>query len=96
MPLILYVEKIYSVFRTNKHLNMRRHSMKNSLIQTIAAAALTLGSLSAAHAADLDKAQIEATLEGYERVLNASDVDGILELYTEDGVFMAPNIPSAV
>ncbi len=70
--------------------------MKNSLIQTIVAAALTLGSLSAAHAADLDKAQIEATLEGYERVLNASDVDGILELYTEDGVFMAPNIPSAV
>ncbi len=70
--------------------------MKNPLIQTIAAAALALGSLSGTQAADLDKAQIEAALEGYERVLNASDVDGVLELYTEDGVFMAPNNPSAV
>ncbi len=70
--------------------------MRTQLIQTIAAAALILGLLSGAHAADSDKARIEAVLEGYERVLNASDVDGILELYTEDGVFMAPNNPSAV
>ncbi len=30
------MEKRYSVFRTNTHLNTRRHSMKNPLIQTIA------------------------------------------------------------
>jgi uncharacterized protein (TIGR02246 family) len=70
--------------------------MKTQLIQTIAAAALILGSLSGAHAADLDKAQIEAVLNGYERVLNASDVDGVVKLYTEDGVFMAQHNPSAV
>ncbi len=70
--------------------------MKNPLIQTITATALILGSLTSVHAGDSDKAQIEATLEDYERVLNASDVDGILALYTEDGVFMAPNNPSAV
>lgn len=70
--------------------------MKNQLIQTIAAAALILGSLSAAHATDLDKAQIEAVLKGYEHVLNASDVDGVVRLYTEDGVFMAQHNPSAV
>ena len=70
--------------------------MKNQLIQTIVAAALILGSLSGAHAADLDKAQIEAVLKAYERVLNASDVDGVVKLYTEDGVFMAQHNPSAV
>ncbi len=70
--------------------------MKNQLIQTIVAAALILGSLSGAHAADLDKAQIEAVLKAYERVLNASDVDSVVKLYTEDGVFMAQHNPSAV
>ena len=70
--------------------------MKNQLIQTIVAAALMLGSLSGAHAADLDKAQIEAVLKAYERVLNASDVDSVVKLYTEDGVFMAQHNPSAV
>ncbi len=70
--------------------------MKNQLIQTIVAAVLILGSLSGAHAADLDKAQIEAVLKAYERVLNASDVDSVVKLYTEDGVFMAQHNPSAV
>ena len=70
--------------------------MKNQLIQTIAVAALLLGSLSGAQTADSDKAQIKAALKGYERVLNASDVDGVLKLYTEDGVFMSQHNPSAV
>jgi uncharacterized protein (TIGR02246 family) len=70
--------------------------MKNQLRQSIAGAFLILGSLSVAHAGDLDKVQIEAVLKGYERVLNASDVAGVVKLYTEDGVFMSPNNPSAV
>ncbi len=70
--------------------------MKDLLIQTVVAAALLLGLLSGAHAADSDIAEIEALLEGYERVLNTSDVDGVLTLYTEDGVFMAQHNPSAV
>ena len=70
--------------------------MKYKLIPTIAVAALILGSLSGVHAADLDKAQIEAVLKAYERVLNASDVDGVVKLYTQDGVFMAQHNPSAV
>jgi uncharacterized protein (TIGR02246 family) len=70
--------------------------MKNQLIQTIAAAALILSSLSGAHATDLDKTQIEAVLKGYEQVLNAGDVAGVLKLYTKDGVFMAQHNPSAV
>jgi len=70
--------------------------MRKQLIHAFAAAALILGSLSGVHAADSDKAQIEAVLKGYEHVLNASDVDGVVELYTEDGVFMAQHNPSAV
>ncbi len=70
--------------------------MKNQLIQTIAAAALILGSLSGAHAADSDQEDIQAVLKAYEQVLNASDVAGVLRLYTEDGVFMAQHNPSAV
>ncbi len=70
--------------------------MRKHLPKTIVATILILGSLCGAYAADSDKAEIEAVLRSYERVLNASDVDGILKLYTEDGVFMAQHNPSAV
>ncbi len=70
--------------------------MRKHLPKTIVATVLILGSLCGAYAADSDKAEIEAVLKSYERVLNASDVDGILKLYTEDGVFMAQHNPSAV
>jgi len=70
--------------------------MKKQLIQTLAAAILLIGSLSGAHAADSDQENIHAVLKAYEQVLNASDVDGVLKLYTQDGVFMSPNNPSAV
>ncbi len=70
--------------------------MKNRLIKTIAAAALILGSLSGAHAAESDQENIHAVLKAYEQVLNASDVEGVLKLYTKDGVFMAQHNPSAV
>ncbi len=50
----------------------------------------------AAVAVDSANAEIEALLRDYERALNASDVDGVLKLYTEDGVFMAQHNPSAV
>ncbi len=70
--------------------------MKNRLILTLAAAILVFGSLSGAHAAASDQENIHAVLKAYEQVLNASDVDGVLKLYTENGVFMSPNNPSAV
>ena len=70
--------------------------MKSQLIQAIAATALIMGSLSGTHAADAEKAEIESVLRGYERVLNASDVGGVVKLYTDDGVFMAQHNPSAV
>ena len=39
---------------------------------------------------------IEATLKTYETALNASDTDAVLALYTEDGVFMPTEAPTAV
>jgi len=70
--------------------------MKIRLIQTLAAAILVFGSFASAHATDSDQENIDAVLKAYEQVLNAGDVDGVLKLYTEDGVFMAQHNPSAV
>ncbi len=70
--------------------------MKNRLIQAVAAAALISGSMSGAHAADSDNEKIHALLKNYEQALNASDVTGVVKLYTKDGVFMAQHNPSAV
>ncbi len=70
--------------------------MKNQLLQTLAVAILIFGSFAGAHAADSDQENILAALKAYEQVLNASDVDGVVELYTKDGVFMAQHNPSAV
>ena len=70
--------------------------MKKQLIQTVAAAIFLIGWLSGAHAADSDQQNIHAVLKAYEQVLNASDVAGVLKLYTQDGVFMAQHNPSAV
>lgn len=42
------------------------------------------------------KAAITSVLGKYEDALNASDTEGVMPLYTEDGVFMPPFSPSAV
>ncbi len=70
--------------------------MKANFLTALAGVLALLLSLNAAHAADLDADQVQALLKNYERVLNASDVAGVLALYTTDGVFMAPHNPSAV
>jgi len=41
-------------------------------------------------------AEIEAVLKSYERALDASDVAGVVRLYTDDAVVLAPGTPSAV
>jgi len=57
---------------------------------------VTLISVKLAIADDNDMSQIKTLLKGYERVLNASDVNGILKLYAKDGVFMPQHSPSHV
>jgi uncharacterized protein (TIGR02246 family) len=42
------------------------------------------------------RAAITAVLESYEQALNASDAEGVVKLYTDDAVVLAPNAPSAV
>jgi len=43
-----------------------------------------------------EKSAIEKTLFSYRDALNASDVSKVLTLYTNDGVFMPSNAPSAI
>jgi uncharacterized protein (TIGR02246 family) len=45
---------------------------------------------------DTDRAAIAHQLERYEQALNASDVDGVMQLYAEDAVFMPQHsLPAA-
>jgi uncharacterized protein (TIGR02246 family) len=43
-----------------------------------------------------EQARIEQLLNKYEEALNTSDVNAAVRLYTDDGVFMAPENPAAV
>ena len=55
------------------------------------------GASAKSHAADTrQRAQIEQLLNKYEQALNTSDVNAAVQLYTDDGVFMAPENPAAV
>jgi uncharacterized protein (TIGR02246 family) len=50
-----------------------------------------------AHSVDrATHAAIENVLQTYETKLNASDADGVLTVFSRDGVFMAPNRASMV
>ena len=42
------------------------------------------------------RAEIEQLLNQYEHALNSGDVNAAVQLYTDDGVFMAPENPTAV
>jgi uncharacterized protein (TIGR02246 family) len=49
------------------------------------------------HSAEMrQRAEIEQLLGEYERALNTSDVQAAVQLYTDDGVLMAPGNPAAV
>jgi uncharacterized protein (TIGR02246 family) len=40
--------------------------------------------------------EIQTVLQNYGQVLNSSDVRGVVNLFSPEGVFMAPNSPTAV
>ncbi len=46
--------------------------------------------------ANQDRQDLQTLLGRYEKALNASDVDAVLELYADDGVFMPSSAPTAV
>jgi len=69
--------------------------MKANFLTTLTGALALLLSLNAA-GQTADANRVRALLKSYERVLNASDVAGVLKLYTDDGVFMAQHNPSAI
>jgi uncharacterized protein (TIGR02246 family) len=70
--------------------------MKTRSLITLKAGLALLLAVTGAQAADSDVDQIRGLLKNYERVLNGSDVAGVLQLYAKDGVFMAQHNPSAV
>jgi uncharacterized protein (TIGR02246 family) len=43
-----------------------------------------------------DQEAIRAVMSSYEAALNGSNTEAAMTLYAEDGVFMAPNNPSAI
>ena len=45
---------------------------------------------------DSDRGEIQTVLDSYEQALNASDVDAVIALYADDGVFMPSSGPTAV
>src|SRR5438093_12342415 len=90
---------------TTQQLPFRRSKMKTYLV--LAIAGLSLQAVSAAQAqspqqppsyqfAAQQRAGIEEVLKSYERSLNASDVAGVVQLYTDDAVLLTPEAPSAV
>jgi uncharacterized protein (TIGR02246 family) len=44
----------------------------------------------------VDEAAVRSVMSSYEAALNASSTEAAMPLYTQDGVFMAPNNQSAV
>ena len=43
-----------------------------------------------------DRQDIQTILDRYEKALNDSDVDAVIELYADDGIFMPSSAPTAV
>jgi len=70
--------------------------MTKNLKATVLGVALMLGAvlgfgLGGVQALASDRTDIEAAIKKYDRAFNATDVDGIMALYTADAVLMPPN-----
>ncbi len=71
---------------------------RSTFLVSIGAAVLFLTLASGSEAqepADIDRGEIQTVLDSYEQALNASDVDAVLALYADDGVFMPSSAPPA-
>ncbi|WP_428427151.1 YybH family protein [Pararhizobium sp.] len=62
----------------------------------LAGAALALAPAAKAAERTGDAAAIEHVLRTYEKALNGSDTDAVMQLYAPDGVFMPQHSPSSV
>jgi uncharacterized protein (TIGR02246 family) len=80
-------------------MSTRRDALKVSFAGALSLAAFSMPAVAETQAVQneaQERAEIEAVLKSYEQSLNAGDVKGVMQLYTEDGVLLAPNAPSAV
>ena len=69
-------------------------STRRSLLAATALAAIGAGGAMAQGAAD--PAQLVAVMERYAAALRSGNVDALVRLYTDTGVFMRENMPAAV
>lgn len=69
-------------------------STRRSLLAATALAAIGAGGAMAQGAAD--PAQLVAVMERYAAALRSGNVDALVGLYTDNGVFMRENMPAAV
>jgi uncharacterized protein (TIGR02246 family) len=67
-----------------------------ALVSLLGVSAARAESPQHASAAQSPRAQIVGVLKAYETSLNASDVNGVAAVYTDDAVLMPPNSPDAV
>ena len=76
---------------------MTRRGLFRTVAVALTGAVFALGSAaSTASAASADQTAIETVIKTYERALNAGDIETILGLYAQDGVFMPQHSPSQV
>ena len=73
----------------------RRRTFLISIGAAVLFLTLTPGS-EAQEPSNTDQGEIQTVLDSYEQALNASDVDAVIALYADDGVFMPSSAPTAV
>ena len=83
---------------TLSRMSRRRNPLRTKRIAyTVASAVLcALATPCSSATTDTDRGEIQTVLDRYEKALNASDVDAVVELYADDGVFMPSSAPTAV
>ncbi len=66
---------------------------RRTFLISVGAAALFL---TLAPGSEAQEDEIQAVIDRYEQALNASDVDAVVALYSDNGVFMPSSAPTAV
>ncbi len=70
---------------------------KTAQLLAVSLSLVAVGIIGPAHAdQNGDKNQIVNVIATYQRALNGNDVNGVLKIYAEDGVFMPEHSPSSV
>ena len=70
--------------------------MKNLIVFFLGIAILSIGACSKKIDTEADVAAIKSLSEKYDATINSGDLDGLVSIYTDDVVYMQPNMPALV